>query len=130
MVDNPNNLPKVHPIEKADGAARRLEILLRTLDGPMSVSNALVPREANDIGDVDERPNPRACHLGYPEGYECAVEHEVVPSRGVGTTESESEGSDEGGRVVMSDPPNWALAGDTYMHADEEDFIEDVADWA
>jgi len=106
-----DHLPRVHDLERADGAAERLEVMLRELDGPMSVSNALVPFEAYDIGDTDERPNPRASDLGYPEGYECAVER-------------------EGGRVVMSDAPNWALAGETHMHADEDDFIDDITEWA
>jgi hypothetical protein len=105
------HLPVVHDIEQEDGAAAQLERALRELDGPMSVSTALVPMEAFDIGDVAERANPRASDLGYPEGYECAVEY-------------------ESGRVVLSDAPNWALAGDTYIHADEDDFIEDITAWA
>lgn len=105
-----DNLPKVHESEEGS-AVDQLRGVLNRLDGPMSVSNALVPLEANDVGEVDVRANPRACDLGYVEGYECAVEH-------------------ESGRVVMSDAPNWALAGDTYMHADEDDFIDDITDWA
>lgn len=131
-----DNLPKVHDSE--DGAVDRLRTALTDLDGPMSVSNATVPLEANDVGDVPINANPRACDLadadidadnGYVEGYECAVEYEsgrvvmsAVPSMD-GATKSDSTDSDKDG-------PNWALAGDTYMHADEGSFIEDVTDWA
>lgn len=111
--DDDDNLPKLHDLEKNDSAVKRLEAHLRALDGPMSVSNALVPFEAYDVGDTDVRANPRAGDLGYPEGYECAVELD-----------------DESGRVIMSDPPNWALAGETYIHAAKEDFIDDLTEWA
>lgn len=92
------------------GAAERLERELRRLDGPMSVSNALIPKSAGDIGDVDIEANPRASDLGYPEGYECGV-------------------TEEAGRVILFDGPNWSLAGETYINADEDDFIEDLSEW-
>jgi len=154
VIPMDDNLPTVHDSE--GGAVDRLRKQLTALDGPMSVSNATVPLEANDVGDVPISANPRACDLadadldfdnGYVEGYECAVEYEsgrvvmsAVPSMD-GTTKSDSTDSDKDG-------PNWALAGDTssasseadsmvsseddttYMHADEGSFIEDITDWA
>jgi hypothetical protein len=88
-----------------------LEDQLNRLDG--HVSSKVVPLEANDIGDVDERANPRACDLGYPEGYECATEFDPV---------SEA--------WILSDPPNWAFADGSMMMADDEAFIEDIKEWA
>lgn len=105
-------LPRVHKSEREPSAVDRLEAALRRLDGPMSLSNAVVPLEANDVGG-DVRANPRASDLGYPEGYELAVEQDP-----------------ESGRVIFSDPPNWALAGDVYIHADPEDVIEDITQYA
>lgn len=110
MVDD---LPRLHYSEREGSAVERLEATLRMLDGPMSVSNALVPYEAYDVGDNDVRPNPRAEDLGYVSGYELAVE-----------TDHKS------GRVIMSDPPNWALAGESYIHAAQADVIEDITEWA
>jgi hypothetical protein len=94
------------------GAVQYLEDVLRQRDGPLSVSTATVPARATDVGD-DCKAQPRACDLGYPEGYECAVEEDP-----------------KSGRIIMSDPPNWALAGDSYIHAAEEDVIDDVREWA
>lgn len=104
-------LPKLHESEREDTFLDKLKFRLGKLDGPMAVSQATIPARAEDIGDVDERANPRAGDLGYPEGYELAVEKER-------------------GRVVFSDPPNWALAGDTHLHADPDDVIEDVREFA
>jgi len=54
-------LPELH---KSDGGAVDKMIKdLRRLDGPMSASNATVPLEASEIGDTDERPNPRASFI-------------------------------------------------------------------
>lgn len=106
-----NDLPRLHESERDGSFVEKLKYTLGELDGPMALSQATVPKQAEDIGDTDERANPRAGDLGYPEGYELAVEH-------------------DGGRVVFSDPPNWALAGESHMHADEADVISDVTEWA
>jgi hypothetical protein len=118
-----DNLPTLHENERADTAVERMRDTLNALDGsPMAVSNALVPLEAHDVGDVSIDPNPRSaaladsdidCDNGYVEYGGCVVETD-----------------EKSGRVIMSDPPNWALAGETHMSADEGTFIEDITEWA
>lgn len=118
-----DNLPRLHENEENDTAVERMRSILNDLDGsPMAVSNALVPLEANDVGDVPIDANPRGrvladsdmdCDNGHPEYGGCVVETD-----------------ERSGRIIMSDPPNWALAGDTYMSVDEGTFIEDITEWA
>lgn len=79
-------------------AVRELE---RQLDGR---PRAMVPFEAYDIGDADERPNPRASDLDYPECGEVSV-------------------AEVGDGHVMYDA---ALAGDAKVVV-EEGIIEDVS---
>lgn len=116
-------LPSVHGREEVDTAVGRLRETLNELDGsPMAVSNALIPLEAHDVGDVPIDANPRgaaladsdmACDNGYIEYSGCVVEKD-----------------ERSGMYVMSDPPNWAVAGETHVSADEGSFIEDVTEWA
>lgn len=112
-----DDLPRLH--ESETGPVHRLRRELALLDGPMSPSNALVPLEAHDVGDVPIDANPRArdladadmdCDNGYVEYGGCVVEYD-----------------DESGRYIMSDPPN---AGEMYMHADGGSFIGDISEWA
>lgn len=102
------HLPKLHVRET--GAAYKLRDTLNKLDGPMAVSNALIPMSAHDIGDVSHDPNPSPRDLGHAEGY-CTVEHER-------------------GRVIMCDGPTAVLSGETYINAAEGDVIDDVTNWA
>lgn len=102
------HLPKLH--ESETGAAYQLRDILNKLDGPMAVSNALIPMSAHDIGDVSIDPNPSPRDLGQPEAY-CTVEHERE-------------------RVIMCDGPTAVLSGETYINAAEGDFIEDISNWA
>lgn len=106
-----DNLPVLHDLEKAEGGAQRLETQLRQLDGEMGVSNALIPYEAYDVGDVPVKENPRPEDLGYAVGGYCHVEKEA-------------------GRVVFCDGPNAVLAGETFVQASEDDVIDDVTEWA
>jgi len=118
-----NNLPRLHGSEDDDTAVERMRSILNDLDGsPMAVSNALIPLEAHDVGDVPIDANPRGraladsdmdCDNGYPEYGGCVVEED-----------------ERSGCIIMSDPPNWALAGDTHMSVDEGTFIDDITEWA
>lgn len=121
--DEDDNLPRLHESERTMAAVEKMRETLNALDGsPMAVSNALVPLEASDVGDVPIDANPRGraladsdmdCDNGYPEHGGCVVEKD-----------------ERSGRIIMSDPPNWALAGDTHMSADEGTFIDDITEWA
>lgn len=62
MTDD--NLPRLHHTERT-GPVARLRGELARLDGPLSVSNCLVPVKAYDVGDSEFDPNPRASDLGY-----------------------------------------------------------------
>jgi hypothetical protein len=99
------------PAPTDDSALERMEATLRDLDGVMALSNATVPLEATDVGDVPIDPNPDASALGYTKGYELTVET-------------------EGGQTIFSDPPNAVLAGECYVSAAPEDVIDDVTKWA
>jgi len=103
-----DDLPKLHKSET--GAAYQLRDILNKLDGPMAVSNALIPMSAHDIGDELLPANPSPRDLGYAEGY-CTVEKER-------------------GRVIMCDGPTAVLSGETYINAAEGDVIDDITNWA
>lgn len=109
--DEPDNLPA--PRRHYEDM-NRLEEQLRRLDGPLSVSNKVVPLEASDIGDVDERPNPRAKDLEYPEG--------------AGEVQHTHDGTAE--MHFFFDGPNIHLAGDTFVGAGEDIFINNLKEWA
>ena len=103
-----NHLPEVHNSEM--GAVRQLRETLNALDGAMSMSNALIPMEAVDVGDTDMNPNPRPHELGHAEGY-CVVE-------------------EEHGRIIFGDGPNAVLSGERHINAAEGDVISDITNWA
>lgn len=88
-----------------------LEKILEDLEG--TVSNVLVPFQAHDIGDVDERPTPRACDLGYPEA--------------VGSLSRDHIGND---RFALCDESNVAESHGAYIAARGDAFIDDVTEWA
>lgn len=105
--DDEKNLP----VRASDmGPLERLRAKLARDDGFMSPSNASVPAKAADIGDVEERPNPRAEGLDYPEGV--ALSHDQ-----------------EAGKDYLGDGPTVATSGERWI-ATEDMFIEDVRNWA
>lgn len=111
-----SNLPKVHHSE-FDCPVDVMVQELRMLDGKMSLSNALVPEQAQDVGvrnetgggrgGEDMRPNPRASDLGYPEG-----------------TDPDTRVKDEDRKLVMWDDGRGAT---TYIEADEGSYVENLA---
>lgn len=84
---------------------RRLKDTLEELEGG-GVSEMMTPLKAFDVGDVDERPNPRASDIGYVEGGDCAVARNL------------------GGEHVLYDEEN----GNAYVRADDDAFIGDVSE--
>lgn len=102
--DNDKNLPA--PIEMYEQADRLCKALEK-LQG--SVSNKLVPKSAYDIGDTDERANPRALDLDYVEGGDCYT-------------------VEEAGRQFMMDGPNMPLSRDRWLSADGDTFIADLSE--
>jgi hypothetical protein len=64
--EDSENLPAV--VDETDNVVEKMKETLREIDGPMSASNATVPKKAVDIGDVDDDPNPQSHALGYKDG--------------------------------------------------------------
>lgn len=111
--DNDTKLPKVP--SKHD-PMWGIEQYRRQRDGMLSVSNADTIEEADDIGDVQHCPNPRASDLDYVTG--CDMQHS-------------SEQTPEGGlRNFLHDGPNVFIAGETYISASDDAFIDDLSEWA
>jgi hypothetical protein len=103
------NLPT--PRDKDSASLERIKAVKGLLDGLMSVGNGSVPSRAEDIGDVDERANPRACDLEYVEGVRCFVD-------------------DERGKKYLHDAPNAVIPSRRWVAVDENSFIEDLRAWA
>jgi hypothetical protein len=93
------------PVPRDEERIERLRETAEALDNGEE-RLALVPFEAYDIGDVDERANPRACDLGYIEGGDASVA-------------SNLGGTDH----IMYDEMN----GDARIECDDSTFIEDVS---
>lgn len=112
-----NHLPTLH--ESEEGAVYRLRSTLNKLDGAMSVSNALIPMEAYDVGDVpiDANPSPRDL-----------ADADIEADTGQPVAHCSVERTD--GRVIMGDGPNAVLSGEAHINAAESDVIDDVTNWA
>mgnify|MGYP006285254013 FL=1 len=106
-MEEDNNLPVLHESEEPS-AIEQLRAELARRDGYLSPSNAQVPREAVDVGDVGHSPNPRAVELGYQPVHVKEVQ--------------EFEG-----HTYLSDGRCGPSAD---IGIDADNFIEDLSDWA
>jgi hypothetical protein len=105
------NLPE--PVDAEPESLSRLREAIRDLDGPMSISNAGVPREARSISSeeypADEEPNPRPEDLDH-------VHRSVATARVT---------RDSGDQWKM-----WVDEGDTRIVCDDDTFVEDLRRFA
>lgn len=101
------NLPVLHESEEPSSIERlRMEMARR--DGFLSPSNAVVPLEASDVGDVPIKPNPKPRDLEQFHGsVDEVVEHE--------------------GMTYLADG---RMGPTAEIGIDSDCFIEDVTEWA
>jgi hypothetical protein len=101
-----NRLPKPTAVEL-------LKERQANVDGAFGVSQANLPDEANDIGDVDECSNPSATDLDHVDAAAGNMQH-----------------SEDDGMHTFYDGPNVVLAGSRYVCVDDGSLIDDITNWA